>query len=271
VTQAQLVAAAEVQELCNTPGCTTWIGSRELPVDADIRTHDGLGLQLKIPANRLEMSQSSTDLIAANRQRIEDHDGHDRDDDHDELMMLSLQTGIFSDALTNTMRLLSTDTVETLEGNFEVAVLDAHHGQDQDTFDENGHLDDLYDAWLHASPVFAASIDEAAVTFTSWFVHSHLWTTCDSPRTLTLFPQRQDWDRQIRSLWRDRMQPGQTFEVSIVFPASEDERTGCNILVYQGSTSRLRGIVLSTFHHADISQLAFKRALVVPVGSHSQI
>ena len=264
VTQAQLVAAAEVQDLCNTPGCSTWIGSRELPVDEHIRTHDGLGLQIKIPAQRLDMTQRSTDLIAAHSLQAVGHHDNGLDDDHDELMMISLQINSFNGALTQTMRLLNTDTIEQPECNFEVPVLDAHQRQTQENPAENSHLDDVHETWLRASPVFAVSADEAAVTFTSWFVHSHLWTTCDHPRMLTLFPQRHEWDSQIRSLWRDRMQPGQPFEVSIVSPASEDDSRSCNILVYQGPTNRHRGIVLSTFRHADTSQLYRKRALVVP-------
>ena len=264
VTQDQLVAVAEVQGLCNTPGCSTWIGSRELPADEHVRTHDGLGLQIKIPAQRLEMTQHSTDLIAARSLQAAGHHDSDQEDEHDELTMISLQFDSFKGVLSQTIRLLNTDPTEPPEYNVEMQGLNGHQRATQENPAEGRHLDELHDAWLRASPVFAVSVDEAAVTFMSWFVHSHFWTTCDSPRMLTLFPQRHDWDSQIRSLWRDRMQPGQPFEVSIVSPTSEDDSRSCNILIHQGTTNRHRGVMLSTFYHAATSQLYRKRALVVP-------
>ena len=54
---------ADVQDLCNRPGCVIWIGDREVQAGTDIRMHDGLGIRISIPADRLDLTQRSTDLI----------------------------------------------------------------------------------------------------------------------------------------------------------------------------------------------------------------
>lgn len=262
VTQTQLVEAAEVQDLCSSPGCTTWIGQRELPVAADIRVHDGLGVQLKIPATRVDPSSRSIDLIASQQPHETASTSVETEEEHEDITLLSLQANHLQGMFTSTLRLLG-PALQQRDGNFEVPIPDTHpvHGQD---INDGRHLDELYEHWHQVTPIFAISIEEAAVTFTSWFVHCNIWPTCDNPRRITLFPQRQDWDRQIRSLWRDRMQPGQAFEVSIIAPADDEDPSPGHILVHQGLNSRHKGILLSTFHHAGSSQLHSRRAVVAP-------
>ena len=181
----------------------------------------------------------------------------------EDMMLLSLQTDRLHVAFHRTLRLLDTDQVEPQDCHFEVPVTadNLRHGQ---PFPVGHHLEDLYETWHRASPVFAASVEEAAVTFASWFVHSNFWPTCDSPRMLTLYPHSHEWDQQIRALWRDRMQPGQDFEISIVVPSVEEEQSHHQILVHQGISHRQRGILLSTYQHDDISNLLTRRAIVVP-------
>ena len=263
VTQAQLIDAADAQDFCSSPGCTIWVGPREFPTDVDIQVHDGLGLQLKIPAHRIDASRSSMELVAVQPSSDPAQQAIAAEEEQDDMMLLSLQTDLLHVAFQRTLRLLNTDPVDSQDCRFEVPVTDDNlrHGQ---PFPVGHHLEDLHETWHQASPVFAASVEEAAVTFASWFVHSNLWPTCDSPRMLTLHPHRHEWDRQIRSLWRDRMQPGQDFEVSIVVPSGEEELSHHQILVHQGISHRQRGILLSTYQHDDHSHLLARRAIVVP-------
>ena len=60
------------------------------------------------------------------------------------------------------------------------------------------------------------------------------------------------------------MQPGQTFEVSIVSPACDHDPSWGHILIHQGIDRRHRSILLSTFRHSGHSQMHARRALVVP-------
>ena len=259
VTQPQLIAAAQVQDLCNAPGCTTWVGAREFHADDDIRVQDGLSVLIRIPTSRLDPTQRSTDLVGL-QQRREDAGRDNAEDDTDELQLLSVQSQNLQRTLKRTLRLLSDDQVEPQECSLAAPV--ANLRLDQPNIDGH-HLEGLYEAWHQVSPVFAASFDEAAVTFMTWFVHGTLWTSCDSPRMLTLFPQRSEWDGQIRTLWRDKIHPRQNFEVSIVHPES-GQASLIHVLVHQAIDHGSRGILLSTFLHAGSSQRHSQGAFVTP-------
>ena len=260
VPQTRLINAADVQDLCNRPGCVIWIGDREVQAGTDIRMHDGLGIRISIPADRLDLTQRSTDLIGVQQQREAAAVPNANEDNTDEVLLLSTQTMHLQQALRRTLRLLADD--QKHDCRLEVSLSDQRIVQT--TIEEDGrHLDGLQEAWFQASPVFAASADEAAVTFTTWFLHGEFWTRCESPRLLTLFPQRFEWDRQIRTLWRDRILPGRHFEVCVVHPESE-QTSPRQVLVYQDLGHDERGILVSSFLHGGISRRHSQSAFVTP-------
>lgn len=263
VNQNLLIEVADVQAICNVPGCTTWIGARRMHETADIRVHAGLGLQIKIPADRLDASRSSTEIVIAAPPTVPAATISDAEEDQEDIMLLSLSTEYLQESLSRTMRLLNGDTATSCQGNYELPFND-FHGRNGATFQDERHLDDLYETWQQATAIFAASVEESAVSFTSWYVHGTLWTACDQPRDLMLYPQRSEWDSQIRTLWRDKIQPGQSFEVTIISPSVEPENFHRHVLIHQGLSGRHKGILLSTFFHADASHLHTRAAYVVP-------
>lgn len=173
---------------------------------------------------------------------------------------LKTQSDHLQTTLSSTLRLLGDRTIDRPECPYETPVTDPNHLQRIEAIDGR-HLDDLNEIWHRLSPVFAVSEEEAAVSFTTWFVHDPLWPTCHQSRSLVLFPQRHNWDSQIRALWRDKIQPGQPFEVSVAHPRSEHDHLH-HILVHQGIDQGRRGILLSSFLHDEMSHLHHTSAVV---------
>ena len=136
---------------------------------------------------------------------------------------LTTQTEHLQTIFSSMLRLLGDRMIDRPECPYETPAANLNHLQPTEMVDGR-HLDDLFEVWYNLSPVFAASEEEATVSFTTWYVHAPLWPTCYQSRPLVLSPHSHTWDSQIRELWRDKIQPGQTFEVSVAHPESEHDQ-----------------------------------------------
>ena len=262
-----IINRLEINHLCDVHRCTATAGIKHFDMYIRHDVYSAISIELHIQPPSCEghwHSSSAQDVYARRTEELDDITNflqvipeYDNGPPPITIHLNRLQC-----ALSHTLRLLQDGPIEETVGNYEVPIAD-HLNLHRNEAADDHHLDDLHETWYQLSPVFAASEEEATVAFMTWFVHFPVWTSCHQPRLLRLPPQRNDWDRHIRMLWRDRFLPGQSFEVSIVHPQSESERTP-QLLIHQGIDLSRRGVVISSFVHEDTSHLQRVGAFVIP-------
>ena len=255
-----LVREAGVEDLCIQPGCRIFIGSQDLPVDANIRIYHGLGLQVRIPVERLVDDPRSTELIRATP-ASDMHAPSDRDEDTDDLQLFTQQTRLLHATSPHPFIHADKDGSEASSFAFTIPIHDIEepHGDD---FPHLLQLEELNEAWHQASPIFAVSTEEASVTFAFWYLDGARWPTCDHPRLLTLPHPRRSWEHMIRRLWSDRVHPGSRLLIEPIKPPPNEASSAGHFLLHQNVGDRFAGVLLSVFRHDATSRLHNRIAVI---------
>ena len=109
-----------------------------------------------------------------------------------------------------------------------------------------------------------SNIQEAPVTFHTWFLSGISDPLCTTSRLLNLWNDPLNWHQQARRLWQDKIDANWPFRMVLVDPPVEPEDDGGHILIVQHAHPRERAVLLSTFWHDDVTQLWSREAQFLP-------
>ena len=107
-------------------------------------------------------------------------------------------------------------------------------------------------------------IQEAPVTFHTWFLSGLSAPLCTTSRLLNLWNDPLNWHQQVRRLWQDKIDANWPFRMVLVDPRVEPDDDGGHILIVQHAHPHERAVLLSTFWHDDVTQLWSREAQFLP-------
>lgn len=211
------------------------------------------GLQIRIPADRLVNDPRSTGLVRPQSATPEIAPA-DRDSETDDLQLFTQHIIRFHAPLTENFKYVADDGIAPSEQAFTIPLHDAplHTGE---AVVPSLNLRELQESWYQATPVFAASADEARVTFAFWYLDGRRWPICEHPRLITLPHPTAHWEQLIGQLWNDRVQLGTRLLIEPLKPQPKDDSVAGHFLLHQNIAEHLAGVLLSVFRHDDISRL----------------
>ena len=260
VMPSELFVAANVDDICRHSQCKTFIGRQEMPADAALRIHDGLGLQIQFPVERIVQDPRSTELIRSTLAPPAGSSPHqDPPEDSDDLQLFTHRTTVSPIPSNGKCHRLNEEHFSSESFDFMIPLPEAmHHPGEPPSM----NLDTLQEAWFQASTIFATSAEEASVTFAFWYLDGTRWPACDQPRLITLPPSIEQWEQLIRRLWNDRIQRGSRLFIDSFHPQPQDDAVAGHFLLHQSLNARSAGVLLSVFSHADTSHMHQRRAVI---------
>ena len=109
-----------------------------------------------------------------------------------------------------------------------------------------------------------SNVQEAPVTFHTWFLSSISAPLCTTSRLLSLWNDPLNWHQQARRLWQDKIDANWPFRMVLVEPPVEPADEGGHILIVQHAHPHERAVLLRTYWHDDVTQLWGREAQFLP-------
>ena len=239
------------------PPCQLWLGEQPLPLDADVRVHDGLGLQIVIPEERI------TDIIdnaLPTNAALLQAPLMDQEDDEAVLLHVAQQVPLSPPSISWDDS-IGCDLSESTKCGIDIpSSIDETNFYEQTSTTlvqpvlqwspdmPDPFIEDLAGLWELLA--FAWEDEPRSGTVLVWFV-DHQWQEphCLAPRPVQLYPAIADWRRRIWQAWADEIVLGATLDFHLVIPKppTVDHRIIAHVLLVQRPQPQWATMVLSVF------------------------
>lgn len=235
------------------PPCQFWIGDQPLPLGADVRVYNGLGLQIVIPEERATETHAATAAGGLPTTTEVEND--------DELALFQTTPQVWLPP-----RSTPADSVVCSSPRPMTCGLNIPSRTDETTFYQqtsttiaqpvlqwdptmiDHFIEDLAGLWELLA--FAWEDEPRSGTVLVWFV-DHQWPEphCLAPRPVRLYPAIAEWRRLIWQAWEDEIVPGAVLDYHLVIPKppTVDSQIIAHVLLVQRPHPPWATMIISIF------------------------
>ena len=145
-----------------------------------------------------------------------------------------------------------------------VDAIHEHAGEDVDLQGYAPWIQDVHELWTRLAVLGPGGV-EMLGRLETWFTDHYSYQRCYNSRIAVLGPDFENWEFQIKRLWRERVLPDTAIEFHLIYPPPDDraEQTIGQLMIVQRPVAFQRSLLISIYDSAYDQGRAHSMAIVL--------